>query len=188
MCVKKLFLFIFTTLLLVSCASTKGSSASSLKEQSSYFAGNVSEQHEYERSVSALASEGIIISAETFASDKQEILKIIADLSDIIKTKDYNKWVGYLTPESVEYWSNQKNLSELSLRLYSNYNYKLKNLKEYFEKFFIPSRKGRVVDEIRYVTPTVVKAVQYKDDQDIIYYFFEKRGDEWLLKLDTLSS
>ena len=144
------------------------------------------EKLEYERSVSAL-SETESVTEETFTSDKSEILQIIAELDNIMKTKDYKKWLEYITPESIEYWSNARNLSDLSIRLYSNYNFKLVNLQEYFEKFFIPARKGRQVDEIRYVTTTVIKAVQYKDDQDIIYYYFEKRGDKWLLYLDTLS-
>ena len=92
--------------------------------------------------------------------------------------------IDYLTPESKSFWSNQQNLALVSQRLPIK-NYRLKNLQDYFEKVFIPSRIGRVVDEIRYVSTTKVKAVQYTEQQDIIYYYFEKIDGRWFLHLDT---
>lgn len=139
------------------------------------------EDQEYSRSVTDL---GVDISKETFSEDKAEILQIIEKLSAIMKYKDYASWLNYLTQESREFWSNQQNLAIVSQRLPIK-NYRLKNLQDYFEKVFIPSRIGRVVDEIRYVSTTKVKAVQYTEEQDIIYYYFEKINDRWYLHLDT---
>ena len=136
------------------------------------------EDQEYSRSVTDL---GIEVSKETFNEDKSEILEIIEKLSGIMKHKDYAAWLNYLTPESKTFWSNQQNLAIVSQRLPIK-NYRLKNLQDYFEKVFIPSRIGRVVDEIRYVSTTKVKAVQYTEEQDIIYYYFEKI-DEFHTKL-----
>lgn len=139
------------------------------------------EDQEYSRSVTDL---GIEVSKETFNEDKSEILEIIEKLSGIMKHKDYAAWLNYLTPESKTFWSNQQNLAIVSQRLPIK-NYRLKNLQDYFEKVFIPSRIGRVVDEIRYVSTTKVKAVQYTEEQDIIYYYFEKIDGRWYLHLDT---
>jgi len=139
------------------------------------------EDQEYSRSVTDL---GIEVSKETFNTDKSEILEIIEKLSGIMKHKDYAAWLNYLTPESKTFWSNQQNLAIVSQRLPIK-NYRLKNLQDYFEKVFIPSRIGRVVDEIRYVSTTKVKAVQYTEEQDIIYYYFEKIDGRWYLHLDT---
>lgn len=139
------------------------------------------EDQEYSRSVTDL---GIEVSKETFNEDKSEILEIIEKLSGIMKHKDYAAWLNYLTPESKTFWSNQQNLAIVSQRLPIK-NYRLKNLQDYFEKVFIPSRIGRVVDEIRYVSTTKVKAVQYTEEQDIIYYYFEKIDGRWFLHLDT---
>jgi len=139
------------------------------------------EDQEYSRSVTDL---GIEVSKETFNEDKSEILEIIEKLSGIMKHKDYAAWLNYLTPESKAFWSNQQNLAIVSQRLPIK-NYRLKNLQDYFEKVFIPSRIGRVVDEIRYVSTTKVKAVQYTEEQDIIYYYFEKIDGRWYLHLDT---
>lgn len=142
------------------------------------------EVKEYSRSVSTL-EDGSSITEETFNNDKHEILDTIQKLDIIMKNKNYNQWLNYLTESSKTFWSDRKNLSELSQKLFSKYNFELKNLRDYFEYFFIPARKGRVVDEIRYVTANEVKAVQYKDDEDIIYYFLEKQDDRWFLNLDT---
>ena len=139
------------------------------------------EDQEYSRSVTDL---GIEVSKETFNEDKSEILEIIEKLSGIMKHKDYAAWLNYLTPESKTFWSNQQNLAIVSQRLPIK-NYRLKNLQDYFEKVFIPSRIGRVVDEIRYVSTIKVKAVQYTEEQDIIYYYFEKIDGRWYLHLDT---
>ncbi|MCR4940705.1 MAG: hypothetical protein K5930_11475 [Treponemataceae bacterium] len=142
------------------------------------------EIQEYSRSVSNL--EDGTITEEVFTNDKSEILDIIDHLDSIMKGKKYNEWLTYLTPDSKSFWSNKKNLSDLSQKMFSKYNFELKNLRDYFEYFFIPARKGRVVDEIRYETPTEVKAVQYMDKEDIIYYFFEKIDKKWLIRLDTI--
>ena len=123
------------------------------------------EDQEYSR---AIENSGLDISKETFEIDKSEILSIIAKLDAIMKHRDYASWLNYLTDESRTFWSNQKNLAVVSQRLPIK-NYRLKDLKDYFEKVFIPSRIGRVVDEIRYISPTKVKAVQYTKEQDIIY-------------------
>ena len=139
------------------------------------------EDQEYSR---AIENSGLDISKETFEIDKSEILSIIAKLDAIMKHRDYASWLNYLTDESRTFWSNQKNLAVVSQRLPIK-NYRLKDLKDYFEKVFIPSRIGRVGDEIRSMSPTRGKAVQYTKEKDIIYYYFEKIEDRWYLHLDT---
>ncbi len=142
---------------------------------------------EYLRSISNLSGkDAVIVSPEVFEEDKNQIFKIINALDQIMKKKDYEGWLTYLTPDSTEYWSNRHNLLELSRHLFSIDTFQINNMREYFEFFFIPARRGRLVDEIRYVTIDLVKVVQYKNKTDVIYYFFEKQDGVWKLKLDTL--
>lgn len=151
-----------------------------------YFS-DTARQEEYIRSTSNLADDDlVIVPPEVFEEDKDQIFYIIDNLANIMKKKDAQAWIAYLCPESYEYWSNRHNLLELSRNLYATDSPRINNIKEYFELFFIPARRGRVVDEIRYVTPDYVKVVQYKNNTDIIYYFFEKVDGEWKLWLDTL--
>ena len=63
---------------------------------------------------------------------------------------------------------------------------KIAGLRDYFKYIFVPARSGHQVDEIRYISGTLVKAVQVQQDRDIVFYTFEKVNDKWLLKLDTL--
>ena len=63
---------------------------------------------------------------------------------------------------------------------------RMKTLKDYFKWVFVPSRKGQSIDEIRYISNQSIKAVQVKDDKDVIYYYFKKEGGKWKIYLPTL--
>lgn len=138
---------------------------------------------EYFRSTSALKDE--LITQDAFLADKKEILEKIDALAQIMLARDYGKWLYYLSPSSKEYWQNQKNLADVSSRLPVK-GYTLKNLDDYFRMIFIPSRQNSKVDEIRYISSTLVKAVQVRGSQDVVYYVFIKINNTWLLELDTL--
>ena len=63
----------------------------------------------------------------------------------------------------------------------------LNNLYDYFRFVFVPSRRGRDVDEIRYISLDQIKAVQMREDQDVVYYNFIKVNGKWMVKLPTLA-
>ncbi len=138
---------------------------------------------EYVRSTSGLKDKSI--TQDTFLADKKEILEKIDALAQIMLARDYEKWLYYLSPSSKAYWQNQKNLADVSSRLPVK-GYTLKNLEDYFRMIFIPSRQNSKVDEIRYISSTLVKAVQVRGSQDVVYYVFIKINNTWLLELDTL--
>ena len=142
------------------------------------------EEQEFLRSTKAL-NEECIISIDTFTKDKKDVLDTIAELDEIMKKGDYVRWLTYVSKESKDYWMNAKRLKELEGRLPVK-GLKLSGLRDYFKYIFIPARAGHTVDEIRYVSDTVVKAVQVKENRDVVYYTFEKIEGKWLLKLDTL--
>ena len=142
------------------------------------------EEQEFLRSTKAL-NEECTISIDTFTKDKKDVLDTIAELDEIMKKGDYARWLTYVSKESKDYWMNAKRLKELEGRLPVK-GLKLSGLRDYFKYIFIPARAGHTVDEIRYVSDTVVKAVQVKENRDVVYYTFEKIEGKWLLKLDTL--
>ena len=142
------------------------------------------EEQEFLRSTQAL-SEDYAVSIDTFTKDKKDVLDTIAELDEIMKKGDYARWLTYVSKESKDYWMNAKRLKELEGRLPVK-GLKLSGLRDYFKYIFIPARTGHTVDEIRYVSDTVVKAVQVKEKRDVVYYTFEKIEGKWLLKLDTL--
>ena len=135
---------------------------------------------EYSRSVG-----DVQVSRDTFLEDKEKVLKIIAELATIMKNMDYNSWVGYVEPASIDYWKLRKNLQKYEKRLPIK-GIKLKDLQDYFKQVFVPARKGKDVTEIRYISDTYIKAVQVREKQgDLIYYYFNKINGKWMVHLPT---
>lgn len=142
------------------------------------------EDDEYSRSVG-----GISVSRDTFAEDKETILRIISELDVIMKdpgsSKSYNAWVGYVDQESVDYWKLRKNLQKAEKRLPVK-GIKLSSLQDYFKNVFVPARRGREVSEIRYISDTYIKAIQVQGEQDIVYYYFNKINGRWMVHLPPI--
>lgn len=182
---------VFTALFILSCKTTEAAGdkaavqtgSKTSRAQSEASAAKSSENAEYSRSVSALGDKSV--SFDDFQRDKTDILAVIADLDKSMKNRDYALWRSYLTPGSISYWSNKLNLQIIASKLPKK-GVMLRTLSDYFTNVFIPSRMGRNVNEIRYISRTEVKAVEVQDNKDIIYYEFEKIDNRWLVKLPTL--
>lgn len=181
---RKLIIF-FAAFFLCSCNSTKKQEPVETEpvhqeEPAKDEPVNTVEDDEYSRSTF-----NVNISKEDFLSDKNEILAIIAKLSDVMANYDFEAWIPYIDRQSVEYWSNPMNLKNASKRLPIK-NQRLNNLNDYFRMVFVPSRKNRSVEEIRYVSRDSVKAVEVRDDTDIVYYNFVKINGKWMVKIPYL--
>ena len=136
----------------------------------------------------ARSTADVTVSREEFSSDKKEILHIITELSTIMEKSDYESWLKYISPDSVSYWSNTNNLAKAARRLPLDPKKpldrpKLNNLKDYFRLVFVRSRKGRSVNEIRYISRDSVKAVQVEDERDIVYYNFVRVNQKWMVSI-----
>ena len=138
------------------------------------------ENEEYLRSVA-----DVQVSRETFISDKREILQIISELSDVMENEDYSRWITYIDQDSINYWSQSTVLQKAASRLPVK-GLKLSSLRDYFYNIFIPSRKGKDVDEIRYLTTDTVKAVHVNGDTDVVYYTLYKIDGVWKIHLPKL--
>lgn len=132
------------------------------------------------------STQGVKITRAEFNADKNEILQTIRELSVIMTDYDFNAWMKYIDPESLRYWSNPRNLLNASKRLPSKT--RLSNLNDYFRYVFVPSRKGRSVEEIRYISKDSVKAVQPMQDRDIVYYNFVRRNGKWMVNIPELQN
>lgn len=183
---KKIF-FIFSICLvplLFACKSTEAKTPVSAETPSEESAqppqNNTADDEEFSRS-----THDVSISKETFSADKNAILQIIDELSTVMAKRDYTAWLSYIEPASIEYWSTPRNLLQASKRLPFK-GRRLNSLQDYFEFVFVPSRKGRQVDEIRYISLDSVKAVQMQDNQDIVYYNFVKEDGKWMVKIPPL--
>lgn len=138
---------------------------------------------EYYRSISNLNGEQSV-SKSQFEQDKKNVLATIDKLSTIMAKSDYNGWLNYVTPEYKTFWSNEQNLKAIESRLPQK-QLKIQSLQDYFKYVFIPARRGRQINEIRYISPTLIRAVQVSKDKETIYYTFEKVNNRWLISLDN---
>jgi hypothetical protein len=139
-------------------------------------------EDEYARSIGTTA-----VTKDTFADDKTAVLGIISQLDEIMKDLDFKGWKTFIEPDSLEYWQRPDNLKRAQNRLPIK-GIQLRSLEDYFKFVFIPSRAGRNVTEIRYISDTAVKAVSVQQEQDIIYYYFKKVNGVWMLQLPPIDN
>lgn len=140
---------------------------------------------EYIRSTKDISSFDIV-SVEEFENDKSEILKIIDELSEIMRKKDKEKWLNYISPESIEFYSKTSNLRKVREKL-PNKQIQLHGIGDYFKYVFIPAREKNKVDEIRYISKTNIKAVEVKNDgNELIYYYFIKKDGKWYVNIPKI--
>ncbi len=198
-----ILLFITTTFLIFSCKSTEVEQPQIVEEiqddDEVSFIDEIVEpeiiledeeedddvdEEEYIRSTNNLNGE--IVTKHEFSEDKAEILRIIADLSEIMQKQDVNAWLEYIDPESIKYYSTPANVRKAQKKL-PDKTIQLNGIGDYFKYVFIPSRKRSEVDEIRYISKTNIKAVKVKDDNSInVYYYFVKIDGKWLVHIPTL--
>lgn len=135
---------------------------------------------EYARSVGDVS-----VSRDTFEEDKSKILRIIDELSKVMNEMDYRLWLKYVDSESVNYYSQPSNLKKAQARLPVK-GLKLNSLQDYFKYVFVPARRGRNVTEIRYISDNYIKAIQVQENQDIVYYYFNKINGFWMVHIPPI--
>lgn len=191
------FTIIFSTILF-SCASNKAPAATKQEKTvaphddgdevqlvDNNDNNNSSTDEEYLRSINNIETKESVTKAE-FEEDKAQILEIIKNLSTIMEDLDVDGWLGYITPESKKYYSDAKHIRAAQKKL-PDKTIQLYGIKDYFKYVFVPARKNRRVDEIRYISKTYVKAVQVKPDKSTtVYYYFNKVNGKWLVHIPAL--
>lgn len=193
---KKIFLLIsiIPFIFLISCGSTKIEDKNQTEEevQSPVYEDDdeiedvfTEYSEEYIRSTKDISSNDIV-SVEEFENDKAAILEIINELSEIMRKKDKEKWISYIDPESIEYYSKSSNLRKVREKL-PNKQIQLHGIGDYFKYVFIPAREKNQVDEIRYISKTNIKAVEVKSDgTELVYYYFVKKDGKWYVNIPKL--
>lgn len=195
-----LFSFLFFAMIMVSCKSTESAQSQSstpasmpVIESKETSGSNEAVQtkkpvdekdSEYDKAVKRVSGETITVN--TYEADLAAITKIITDLNAVMTQRNYDKWCSYVEPASITYWKNPSHLAKASARL-PRKDVKVKNLFDYFNYVFIPSRVGYTVENIRYINSKSVKAVQVKENEtEIVYYNFVKVNGKWMVQLPPL--
>ena len=141
---------------------------------------------EYLRSIANL-DETETVSKQEFTDDKNEILQIIDELANIIASKNTLEWLKYIDEDSKEYYKNPVNLRKVQRKL-PDPRIELKTIDDYFKNVWIRSRENSHIDEIRYESKTLVKAVQVREGQSpVVYYQFKKENGKWKVYIPPVS-
>lgn len=181
----KILFLLSLSLVLFSCGSTQVETAEETKNEVKAPEKKNAQNEEYLRSIGNLETDETV-TVEEFEADKAEILRIIKELEPIMETGDKTKWLTYIDPASVEYYSNTTILRKVREKL-PNKQIQLHGIGDYFKYVFIPARKGRNVDEIRYISKTNIRAVQVREDKtDVVFYYFVKKDGKWYVHIPTL--
>ena len=113
------------------------------------------------------------VSIELYETTKAEIQDIIQRLDMIIRAKDYNAWLGYISDSYLDEMNSQEFLDERTEELFrrdqliaaaTNKNPRtveknvLRNPRDYFDNVVVPSRANDRVDDITFITETKVRA------------------------------
>lgn len=113
---------------------------------------------------------------ETFSN----IGALIQELNQIIKSKDYDKWLTYLSEDYREYLSDPKTLKEISEEpVLKKYDITLRSLKDYFNYVVVPSRSNARLDDLTFVDKNHVKAIMIINKKRIILYELKKINEKW---------
>jgi len=135
------------------------------------------------------------ISDDLYEITKAEIQDVIQKLDIIIRDRNYNAWLGYLSPSYREEISSPKFLEDRTEELYRRdqlvaaamgrnpgtvVKKTLGNLKDYFDNVVVPSRASDRVDDIDFISETKVRAYTVSNrGTRLILYDLEIIGDDW---------
>lgn len=121
------------------------------------------------------------ITKEVFDSTKTEVQALIEKLNQIIRDKNYDAWVQYLSPGYLAELSDPEFLKKTSesTRL-KNQKIVLNSVKDYFLYVVVPSRANDRVDDIEFIGQNRVKAYTITNKgQRLRLYELEKTAGNW---------
>ncbi len=176
---KKIYLMLFCILFVILACTTTGQAV----------VENNTETHVTEGSTSTPGTntaedenfDPATITKEVFDTTKTDVQKLIETLNKIIKEKDYDTWLTYLSKEYLANINNPVYLSAISesARL-KNQKIVLKTPEDYFNHVVVPSRTNDRVDDIEFISKNQVKAFTVTPNgQRLRLYNLEKEGDIW---------
>ncbi|MFP3960529.1 MAG: hypothetical protein ACLFUX_10200, partial [Spirochaetaceae bacterium] len=109
-----------------------------------------------------------------------EVEAVIEELNEIIRTRDFDTWQGYLTEAYLEEYSDPDRLAEISDRpILKRNDITLESLEDYFEWVVVPSRQNARLDDLRFLSEDVVEAVMEVGGSQVILYRLRKVDGRW---------
>jgi hypothetical protein len=121
------------------------------------------------------------ISQEEFETAKTEAQQLVQRLNGLIRSRNYNAWVSYLSPDYFAEISSPAYLARASQqpRLIQR-NISLTTAREYFDIVVVPSRTRDRVDDIEFISHNKIKALTLSPKGEWLrLYELEKTKEGW---------
>lgn len=121
------------------------------------------------------------VTKEVYEATLFDIKKFIEQLNTIIRNRDYDTWIGYLSPEYIAETSDPAYLAKISeTPILKRQSITLRSLKDYFLYVVVPSRQNDRVDEIEFVgEDRIVAFTLNAKGERLVLYYLEKLDHLW---------
>jgi hypothetical protein len=138
------------------------------------------EQPQTEPPVEEASSGEFVVTEELYRRTFDEIAGVIAELDRIIRERDYDAWVAWLSSEYIARTSSREFLDEASksARL-SSRKIVLQSLEDYFVNVVVLSRLQATLDQILFVDEANVKAMTVVNGESYILYWLVREDGRW---------
>jgi hypothetical protein len=121
------------------------------------------------------------VTKEVYEATLVDIRIFIETLNSIIRGKDYESWISYLTDEYITEVSDPAYLAKISeTPVLKRRAIVLKSLKDYFLNVVVPSRANDRVDEIEFVgEDRIIAFTLNPKGERLVLYYLEKVDKLW---------
>ena len=119
-----------------------------------------------------------VVTEEVYNQTFDEIEEFIRNLNEIIRERDYQSWLRYLSDEYIQRTSDQDYLREQSEKpLLKKNNVQLESLRDYFEYVVAPSRSRASIEDIEFIDENQVKVISsIRGTRGILYLLVREDG------------
>lgn len=126
--------------------------------------------------------ENFIVTEEIYTKTFAEIEAFIKSLNTIVRNKDYENWVTFLTDEYKAKTGDPEYLKEQSEQpILKQNNIVLNSLKDYFYHVVVPSRSQARLDDIEFMNENKIKAISIIRNTRGVLYLLVRVNDKWLI-------
>ncbi len=121
-----------------------------------------------------------MVTPELYTRTFDEVKTVIAELTSLINSQDYDGWRSYLTEDYITRTSDPSFLKRASSSgVLQKNGIVLHSLKDYFENVVVRSRVQATLTDITFVDKTHVKAMTVIDGNPVILYYLVREDGRW---------
>lgn len=125
-----------------------------------------------------------VASEELYRTTFRDVQDVVASITRIISSGDYDGWLSYLTAEYVASRSSKEFLSDASTAAVLKKNgIVLKSLRDYFNNVVVRSHLQATLDDIQFLDETHVKALALVQGTPVILYYLVNEKGRWKIGL-----